>query len=155
MIQFKNISWPLLLVAFLFSKISFSATISVQSLCEDSVYAQAHIEANNIKTAGDLTKAFFNQNSDIPHTITEVAITQILNTPSGLDAYEIISDEEMFVYGWCYDVNGYLPDELMNSYKVSNQDHVTWTYGFSHYLRGEWLTYCTPAHTRNWDVICK
>ena len=155
MTKLKDISWPLLLVAFLFSKVTLSATISIQNLCEDSVYAQAYIKADKIKTAGDLTHAFFNQNSDIQHKITKVAVTQILNTPLDLDAYEIISDEEMFVYGWCYDVNGYNPDQLMSTYEISDQDHVTWTYGFSHYLRGEWLTYCTPAYTRNWKAICK
>lgn len=155
MSKLNHINLPLLLVAFLFSTTSYSALISINNLCSDTVYLESYIDLDGPKTVGELTHTFFLLNPTLSRTVTDDSVIQILNTPIGVDGYEIISDEEMYVYGWCYDVNGKFPEELMSTFKVSNSDTITWSYGFSHYLKGKWLTYCTPAYTRQWSKICK
>jgi hypothetical protein len=153
MTKIKYIESPLLLVAFLFSTFTYSLEISITNLCEDSTYAKSNYHFIGTKTVASITHDFFNT-KNISNQSTPNAITSILNTPTGLDGYEVISDEEMFVYGWCYSVNGTQPDKLMSEVEVNENDNIEWFYGSAHYLKGKWLTYCEPSYLRNWQVIC-
>ena len=87
----------------------------------------------------------------------EHGINSIQGSPTGEEALEIISREEMNAYGWCYELNGRLfegtyPDEV---FPASDQDEITWFYGYAHYFRGEWKTMCEPAWKRRPDFLCK
>jgi hypothetical protein len=82
----------------------------------------------------------------IPYLGNERGIHTIFNTPVGDEAIEIISNQEMKAYGWCFTVNDVLeevyPDEI-DIYE--DKVNVHWFYGYAHYLAGEWIGQCIPA----------
>lgn len=85
----------------------------------------------------------------------ENAINSIFNTPTGLEAMEVISDSEMKVYGWCYQVDGVLPELLIGDYILNGSEtHLKWIYGHAHYIAGEWESYCSDPIVQP-TFICK
>ena len=96
-------------------------------------------------TAGALTLDFFKK-VGVPFQGNEAGIQSVFGSPTGDDALVVINDEQMKAYGWCYRVNGKLPDVYMDQFKINrDDDHIEWFFGYSFYDRGEWKDYCTPA----------
>ena len=55
----------------------------------------------------------------------------------------VISDTEMKAYGWCFSVNGVIPETMADQTIISGQDDViTWFYGYAHYKDGQWIAQC-------------
>ena len=80
---------------------------------------------------------------------SNAAISSIYNTPVSGASVDIINDQEFFAYGWCYHFNGTEPGLMPNEILLKNEtDHIFWFFAFSHYLKGEWVSMCTPAYTR-------
>jgi len=71
-----------------------------------------------------------------------------LATDSALEDYEIISDEEMNTYGWCFTLDSVLPHSTPNHVHFSS-DAVTlrWYYAYAHYNRG-WQEWCIPVRKK-------
>lgn len=59
---------------------------------------------------------------------------------------EILSERELRAWGWCYELNGSVPETMPAvTLLTSDQDRVTWFYGFAHYKDGEWVAQCVPG----------
>ena len=59
---------------------------------------------------------------------------------------ELISDSQMKAFGWCYSVNGVVPEQFANQvYFTSGTDRVVWFYAYAFYDAGEWVAQCVPA----------
>lgn len=86
----------------------------------------------------------------------ENSIVSIYNTPSGMDAFEIVSPTEMRAYGWCYSVNGFSPELMPNEFELEEEKNyeINWHYGYALYKDGEWVTQCTPAWTVIPNLVC-
>ena len=128
---------------------------SITKLCENEPQLIENIEVLNTISVSDLTLYVF-KNFEVPFIGDERSINSILNTPTGLDSYEVVSDTEMKVYGWCFQVNGVQPDRFMNQIMLdpTEQIHVNWFYGYAHYKNEQWIAYCTPAYEDKSPFVC-
>lgn len=92
----------------------------------------------------------------IPYVGSELGMSSILNSPTGLDAIEVLSDTKMRAYGWCFSVNGMIPDALTSETFLAKQnDYVSWFYAYSTYDQGVWTDYCVPSHKIKAPQFCK
>lgn len=118
----------------------------IYGACEESPVHQGKFEADLNKSVGAVSLDIFKQ-FGIPYVGNEDGLNSLLNSPIGLDSIEVVSDEEMRVYGWCYLVNGKQPLELAGQLKFTSQsDKLIWFYAYSTNLRNEWIDYCSPAY---------
>src|SRR5690606_16772888 len=85
----------------------------------------------------------------------ERGINQILDTPIGDDALEIISDGEMRAYGWCYALDGQIEERLADEVPVtSDESKIVWFFAYAHYQYGSWQTYCIPTAQSRPAFVC-
>lgn len=142
----------------------FTATISISSYaisysvigpCSSTPVYFGNFDVQNFKeSAGKISVDIFDQNK-IPYTGSEAGFNSILNTPTGLDAMEVLSDTKMRAHGWCYTVNGIGPDVLASDYFLSsNDDKIVWFFGYSTYDRGQWTDYCVPSYKVKAKQFC-
>jgi len=77
-----------------------------------------------------------------------------LGTPTGMEAIEALSNEELRAYGWCYEVDGRQPAEMPNEVILNGSEHLKWFYAFSLSRRNVWVSYCEPAHLVRPVALC-
>lgn len=105
-------------------------------------------------TVGHTTAAFL-RGHRIPYKGGIEGIQTLFGTPVGMDAMEVISDREMRSYGWCYRVDGQVPEVFPHHYPVSPRTKkISWFYGFAHYLNGQWVSQCEPAYKVKPAFLC-
>ena len=145
----------LILAALILSLNLYAIEFSITKRCENQPALIENIEVLNSITVSELTHYVF-KTFEIPFIGDERSINSILGTPTGTDAYEVMTDNEIKVYGWCFQVNGVQPDRFMNQIILdpTEQLHVNWFYGYAHYLNGVWITYCTPAYEQKSPFVC-
>ncbi len=93
--------------------------------------------------------------SGLQYQGTEQGINQINHSPIGRRAIELVSATEMYSYGWCYQINGVIPEVYPQQIELSPQDEVVWFYGFAHYLNGAWVSQCEDSMTRAQTPFCQ
>ena len=134
----------------------FLASISLEALewkiidpCRNEiVYSGRENWEGELPNVGAFTLSVLAQNS-IPFQGDEYSITSILNAPHGDEAIDIVSEREMFLYGWCYSVNDKLAEVMPGDYIFqSSEDSLIWFYGYSHFRDGAWLSMCSPSYLR-------
>lgn len=127
----------------------------VQNPCDNKAWLDVYTEALVGSSVGELTVATLTSYFQ-PYVGNEQGIHSIRGTVFGDQALELISDSEMRAYGWCFFINGYMPNEMPHKVLIkSNSDAVHWVFSFAHYLNGEWISYCTPTHLTRPEFICK
>ena len=119
----------------------------VYGACDDKPLYQGEVRANLQESVGDLSVKLFEANG-IPYVGAAEGFNSIAGTMTGLDAIEVVSDTELRAYGWCYTVNGQIPDQMPHEVKFAQQDaRLDWFYAYSTNKNGEWMNdYCTPAY---------
>ncbi len=145
----------LFLFTMLFTTLSAEAhIISVVGPCDSKPLIEKEMVAS-ATNVGDLTVKFLTKHK-VPFEGNERGLHSVYGTPVGNEALEILSDTEMRAYGWCYLVNKVGPDVFPHEYPLSLESKkIEWFFGFAHYKNGEWITYCTPAHTIKPAFLCK
>ncbi|MCO4795236.1 MAG: hypothetical protein KC493_16075 [Bacteriovoracaceae bacterium] len=144
----------IVLISFIIT-ISYSTagTISFIGPCSSDPVFKTQFSIDNISNAGKVTidtlKKF-----NIPHIGTAQGMNSIFDTPTGSDAIEVVSDNEMHAYGWCFSVNGFEPAEYPVNIEVLEKDHILWWFGYATFKDGQWITQCTPSHTRQAAQFC-
>lgn len=144
-----------LLLTFTLSSFTQAATLEIYGPCQSrpSIVLDAAVE--KYETAGDITIALFTKNK-IPFQGTEAGINQILHSPLGLEALEVISDTTMYAYGWCYEVDGKISTFYPNEYYLTGEEKVIkWFYGSSEFQKDQWVNFCIPSHLRASSEFCK
>ncbi|MCK5883550.1 MAG: hypothetical protein KAG61_07660 [Bacteriovoracaceae bacterium] len=121
-----------------------TATVQILEVCNDNIIHSFTQEFEGQTTVSAVTLRSFKENN-IPYQGAEQGINSILETATGMDALEILSDTQMRAYGWCFRINGHLSDEMMHQTFFQESATITWYYGFSSYDSGEWSGFCTPA----------
>lgn len=118
-----------------------------------SLYQEVDVFAPT--TVSDVVKFFF-PSFNIPYSATETSMIQIYNTPTGEEAIEIINQDHYRVYGWCYQVDGVMPEVTMDQYPVDpvSTHIVRWFYGFAEYINNQWVNYCEPLYNHPDQFIC-
>ena len=133
-------------IFFLASEV-LAVTVSFISPCEKEVTHKYEFELKSKKNVGLVTLEaleYFN----ISFQGSEQAFNSMFQTPTGLDALEVISDSEMMAYGWCFSVNGVSPEVFPDKVLLEESDEVLWWFGYAHYRNGQWITQCTPSYGR-------
>lgn len=141
-----------LLFTLIFSTNLFAITFELSHPCDNKseVY---QVNLANLSNVGEVTIKILSK-ENIPFIGTEAGINSILNTPTGMDAYDIEDNHTMYAYGWCYKVNDLEPSAYPNEYIVSDNDHVFWWFGYATYKNGKWITQCEPSSTRRLSSFC-
>ena len=135
---------------------TYATTLKIFDLCSPVVLYAEHFEINQDTNVADLTlKAL--QNSELYYRGNQYGIHSINNSPVSDKALEIISENHMRSYGWCFSVNGVQPGHLMHEVPIlaSKIQTIEWYDGYAEYKNGQWLSYCTPHHTRPQPFICQ
>lgn len=132
---------------------TLAASVEIIGACSAAALHQGEVEARG-QSVGRVTVAFL-EARNLPYLGAEEGLNSILGTPVGDAAIEVVGDDEMRAYGWCYEVDGRQPDVMPHEVKLQGSERVRWFYAFSHYKGGEWITYCTPAHTVRPKNLCK
>jgi len=87
---------------------------------------------------------------------TEAGLNSAFGTPTGMEAMEIISDTEIRSYGWCFEVDGQVPEMFAHHIPLATVKHqVRWFYGYAHYMNGQWVSQCEVAHRLKPDFLCR
>lgn len=131
-----------LTLIFLIFSFSVAAKVSLISHDGTSAFNYPLSESHIGSSIGEVTLEMFND-YQIPYLGSEQGFNSILNSPVGLDALVVVSDLEMKSYGWCYSVNGIIPELYPNEVIInSTSDEILWFWGYAHYLNGEWISQC-------------
>lgn len=129
-----------------FLNISFAKTISLKDPCNGKTVFKSKIKpAYDGLSIGKVTIDYFDEYK-INFQGSEQGISQILNTPIGDKALVILDDENLLAFGWCYTINGVVPnkyaDKIIYSSKINS---ITWFYGYSRNRKNKWLNMCKRA----------
>jgi hypothetical protein len=134
---------------------AFALDFKVVGPCSETPQFQTSISAAADSNLGDLTIATLKSHA-IPFDGSREGIKSIQQSPTGDDAFEILSDTQMRAYGWCVAIDGVQPDQMPGSVRIpAGAKEILWFYAFSFYDAGTWKDYCTPS----WKVksldVCK
>ncbi|MBC7538199.1 MAG: DUF4430 domain-containing protein [Bacteriovorax sp.] len=126
---------------------AYAINYEVIGPCSEKAVHSGTFNVVDLKVSvGQTSVAIFDQNK-IPYIGNESGFNSIVNTPTGLDSIEVLSDTKMRAYGWCFSVNDIRPDVIAGEYLfTSNSDKLVWFYAYSTYDKGEWLDYCVPSY---------
>lgn len=122
--------------------------------CSEVPLYSATISSTDVNDVGSLSIMVL-EKANIPFKGTSAGINQIFHTPIGLDAMEVISDQEMMSYGWCYEIDGEIPEVYPNEIGLEGIQKISWFYGYAHYLDGQWIAQCQKGHLRHSPYLCK
>ena len=138
------------------TNITHAIDFKVLDLCSKDTVYQTSIMIEEPTTVGDLS-AYLLSRAELNFLGNRDGVNSLLNTPIGDEAIEIISNERMRVYGWCYRVNGIEPDVLMSKYTIDPKSarSITWFYGYAELIKHDWISYCTPVYETKPDFICE
>jgi hypothetical protein len=126
----------------------------VQDPCSATAWLQTTIDFEAAKNVGELSIEALKAHA-IPFVGTAAGINAIRGTVVSDQALEIISDSRMRAYGWCYLLNGVVPDVLPDAVSPrSAQDRIEWFFAYATYDGGVWTDYCTPTHLSRPAFIC-
>ena len=121
--------------------------------CKETPLFEKKIDIDISENLGEVTVKIL-EKSGIDYVGSAGGMNSINNTPTGLDALEVLSDVELRAFGWCYSVNGQVISEYTDKYYLKQNDEVKWFFAFAHYYKGKWLTMCTPARTLASSSLC-
>ena len=138
-----------LVITFVLSSLnSFAGTITVNKPCSETSFTSKNIEFDKSVSLGEITINLLNDHG-IDFVGETFGINQINGTPVKGRDLEVISNSEMKAYGWCFSINGVIPESYPNMIYPDSNDNVIWFYGFAHYLEGEWIAQCKLASKEN------
>lgn len=136
--------------------ISFSSNalvFNVEDPCTGNFLTHQKLEAN-FENVGEAT-IYALDHSGLEYVGNEIGIHKIGDTPVGDDALEIINRLEMRSYGWCYSVDGKIPEVLPPSFNLSGKEKkITWFFGYAYYRSGLWLSQCEKVSLLKPAFIC-
>ena len=133
--------------------IAASLTVEFIGPCHDRPLLRATVETEQTSSVGKVTIETL-EKFKINYKGSEAGINSAFGSPIGIDAMEVLSDTEMRSYGWCFEVDGKVPENYPDSISVSSAKKVKWFYGYAHYLNGNWISQCEPAHKLKPDFLC-
>lgn len=147
--------WMNAAVAFLFCGRCCAASIGVIGPCsEEPVFEREFEVTGSSSSVGDISALIFKE-SGLPYAGDADGFTSIMDSPTGAQAIEFVADGKMRVYGWCFSVNGVLPEVMPGSfYMKSEADRLIWFYAFSTYENGLWTNTCVPSYTVKAPQFC-
>jgi hypothetical protein len=111
-------------------------------------------EQSKVNSLGLLTIDVLEKNN-IPYQGSEKGLNSIYQTPVGLAAIEVISDQEMRSFGWCFEIDGVTPEVYPDEVALKDVKKVTWFFGFAHFKNGQWVSQCEKAWKVKPKFLCR
>lgn len=130
-----------------------AAKIEIIDPCNQEIRYKKNLKVDKINLGSFSLMAF--EELGLPYLGDKFSILSILDTPTGSEAIEVLEDNQMKAYGWCYSINGVSPEVYPNEIEVNNSDQVTWWFGYALYQNGQWLTQCTPSYKNPPQFLCQ
>jgi hypothetical protein len=149
----KKMNYYFLFLLFISVK-TYAVDVKIIKPCSEELAINSYYQIDESKTLGDVTVSLL-ESLKVPYQGTTAGINSILNTPIGLEAYDVISDSEMLAYGWCFSINGIAPELMPDQIDVYENDEIVWWYGYAQYKNGVWITQCTPSYFRLSSKFCQ
>jgi hypothetical protein len=140
----------------IFISLSASAAIELKFIgpCSDRFIMRTLVEGH-FENVGELTIETLKK-FNIPYEGSYEGLSSAFETPTADAALEVISADEMRAYGWCFSVNGIAPEVYPHQVPVTEVTKtVVWHFGYARYLRGKWITQCTPAWKVKPAFLCE
>lgn len=136
-----------------FSIPSWAVRVEILGPCSSTPLFVGQVE-QLFKHVGQLTVHVLNKEA-IPYDGNEIGLHSIYNTPTGLEALEVISDTEMKAYGWCYEIDGKIPEVLPKDFPLTGKEKtIKWFFGHAHYLQGNWVSQCEKSYLNPPSFLC-
>ena len=142
----KNLMFIVFSILCVFS--SYAGSVTVKKPCADKVYISKDIIFDKSLSLGEITINLLKDHG-FDFVGETYGINQIDGTPIKGSDLEVISNSEMKAYGWCFSINGIIPESYPNMIYPDTNDNVIWFYAFAHYLDGEWVAQCKLASREN------
>lgn len=152
----KNIAIPVLTAAVLLCRMGAQAAVfTVMGPCSEKPLFQSDFSLNaSSVSAGELSERIFRENG-LPFEGGADGFTSIMGSPSGMAAVEVVSPEKMRFYGWCFSVDGVLPQVTPDVFNLGGTTaSLVWFYAFSTYEKGAWTDSCVPSYTVKAAQFC-
>ena len=142
-------------VIYLFAGGLYAANIKLIGPCFEKPVLEKDFKIKDFKdNAVKISDKIFKDNG-ILYEGNDDGFTSILGAPSGADAMEHVSHRKMRVYGWCFTVNGVLPEVMPGDFYFNKaSDRIVWFYGYSTYDKGQWKDYCAPSYKIKSPYVC-
>ncbi len=129
--------------------IEFIGPCSIKPLLKSQITQEA------AQSVGAASIATLDQN-EVSYQGNEAGLNSAFDTPIGLDAIEVISESEMRSYGWCFEIDGMIPEVYSNQFPLTDvKSEIKWFFGYAHYLNGQWVSQCEPAYKIKPAFLCK
>lgn len=133
---------------------AFSFEIKFIGACSEKPLLSEKVNFVQGMNAGDESLKVLDLNR-ITYQGTSAGLNQVFDTPVGLDSMEVISDNEMMAYGWCFDIDGKIPEVFADKVPIKASTKViTWFYGYAHFLNGKWISQCEKSYLRRSAQFC-
>jgi hypothetical protein len=144
----------LFLLLFFFSFPSMAIELKFIGPCDENFIMRTEV-SDEFTNVGELTTLTLKK-FGIPFIGSEEGLSSVFSTPVGKDAIEVISNDELRAYGWCYSVDGVAPEVFPHEVRITAETKsIVWHFGFALFHKGEWVTQCTPAYSIKPDFLCK
>ncbi len=133
----------------------YALDFTIIGACDQKPLFNKKITITKEVNLGELSVAVLTKNQ-IPFKGASDGINSIYNTPTGLDAIEIVSDTKMRAYGWCFSIDGAVPDKMPDQIPVlKDTKKILWWFAFSTQDMGQWVDYCVPSYQVRATQFCK
>ena len=136
------------------SNVHAAYEFTIEDPCSDQPILRADLNQYGT-TLGDVTIEALKK-SNIPFKGSREGVASMLNTPTGDESVDILSNYEMRAFGWCYELNGKMlesmPDGVITDEKTRS---VRWFYAYAHYLKGDWISQCEEDKKIIKKFFCK
>lgn len=130
-------------------------TYEVIGPCSDTPVHAGSFELADIGTSAGKASVMIFEQQKIPYQGDEAGFNSIINTPTGIDSIEVLSETKMRAYGWCYSIDGVEPNVMADKISFnSNGSKLIWFYAYSTYDNGSWMDYCVPSYTVKAAQFC-
>lgn len=134
---------------------SQAITFEIQNPCEKIPFASGNLQLQT-SNALEITKLILHQYK-IKNETSDNGILSIENFVSGDKKLEIISESKMRAYGWCFSINGSIPDLMPDQILLKSNEELKWFLAYSTYDNGQWIDYCKEviANHESQKFICQ
>lgn len=91
----------------------------------------------------------------IPFQGNDRAINTIVNIPTQDQTLEILSNSDMRAYGWCFDVDGEIPEEYADQIPLhEGMKKIRWFHGYAEMKGGQWVSQCQETAKLKPTFLC-
>lgn len=142
-----------IVLALLFSTSVYALELEFVGPCDKIPLMKVQVTAG-YPNVGELTVATL-CDLNIPFKGSSQGLASVFETPTGMAAVEVLSNEEIRAYGWCFSIDGFSPEVYPHEVPITSETKkITWHFGFARFFKGEWITQCTPAYSIKPAFLC-